>query len=163
MSDAQTMGLTLQSASESDLDEILAIERLSFSAPWSRKMFEIELTDNQFGSLLIVRRIRSDSSHSELVGYICFWVVFEELRFMNLAVAPHTRRQGIGRELVQSTLQSGLEQGATRALLEVRASNVDALVFYERIGFRQYAVRAAYYTNPSEDAILMILDPIAVS
>lgn len=116
-------------------------------------MLEAEVSGNPFSSL--VAAWRDDGERGELVGYVCFWVVFEELRLMNLAVAPHARRQGVARALVRHALSRAREQGADRALLEVRASNEAARRLYAGFGFRQVAVRAGYYTDPCEDAVLM--------
>lgn len=124
-------------------------------------MFEVELTDNPFARFLtahIANAGRKPEVSRELVGYVCFWVVFEELRMMNLAVAPHVRHHGIGRWLLQQAVRIGLEQGARRALLEVRASNNPALALYEQAGFSRSGVRTKYYTNPVEDAVLMELE-----
>jgi ribosomal-protein-alanine N-acetyltransferase len=124
-------------------------------------MFEVELTDNPFARFLTAHIENADQISEvsrELVGYVCFWVVFEELRMMNLAVAPHVRHRGIGRWLLQQAMTMGLEQGARRALLEVRASNSPALALYERAGFSRSGMRTKYYTNPVEDAVLMELE-----
>jgi [ribosomal protein S18]-alanine N-acetyltransferase len=124
-------------------------------------MFEIELTDNPFAHVLTAHLEHTGQASDvsrELVGYVCFWVVFEELRMMNLAVAPHVRHRGIGRWLLQQAVTMGLEQGARRALLEVRASNAPALALYEQAGFFRSGVRTRYYTNPVEDAVLMELE-----
>jgi ribosomal-protein-alanine N-acetyltransferase len=139
----------------------MRIEESSFSAPWTRKMFEVELTDNPFARLLTAHLGNAGQAPEilpELVAYACFWVVFEELRMMNLAVAPHVRHRGIGRWLLQQTITMGQEQGARRVLLEVRASNTPALALYERAGFSRSGVRTKYYTNPVEDAVLMELE-----
>lgn len=133
------------------LDAIMGIEDASFSAPWTRRMFEVELTDNPFSRFLVAM---ADAS-SDVVGYVCFWIVFEELRMMNLAVAPPLRHRGIGQRLLKKALETGIEQGARRALLEVRASNSPAMMLYERTGFVRTGVRAKYYTDPVEDAVLM--------
>ncbi|HKE62606.1 MAG TPA: ribosomal protein S18-alanine N-acetyltransferase, partial [Nitrospira sp.] len=95
-----------------------------------------------------------------IVGYLCYWIVFEEVRLMNLAVIESMRHRGIARSLVTAALQAGLSQSAHRALLEVRASNQVAQALYRAFGFRQTAVRPKYYNNPVEDAVLMELDPI---
>jgi ribosomal-protein-alanine N-acetyltransferase len=124
-------------------------------------MFEVELTDNPFARFLtahIGNAGQASEVSRELVGYVCFWVVFEELRMMNLAVAPHVRHRGIGRWLLQQAITTGLEQGARRALLEVRASNNPALALYEQAGFSRSGARTKYYTNPVEDAVLMELE-----
>jgi ribosomal-protein-alanine N-acetyltransferase len=47
------------------------------------------------------------------------------------------------------------QEGARRATLEVRESNTAALQLYERLGFHVAARRPGYYTNPSEDALIL--------
>jgi ribosomal-protein-alanine N-acetyltransferase len=150
-------GLLIERATAQDLDRILRIEQESFSAPWTRKMFEAELAQNPFGHLYVARWAEPSQGP---VGYVCFWVVFEELRLMTLAVEPSKRRRGIGRALLQQALAMGRAQRATRALLEVRASNTAAVRMYEESGFRRTAVRVRYYANPVEDAVLMERDLI---
>jgi [ribosomal protein S18]-alanine N-acetyltransferase len=150
--------LTLVSATIQHVDAILRIEAASFSAPWTRRMFEVELTDNPFSRFFVAQADRSGHTGEplpEVVGYVCFWVVFEELRMMNVAVEPHVRRRGIGHALLLKALSTGIEEGARRALLEVRASNDSAVTLYERAGFVRTGMRAKYYTNPIEDAVLM--------
>ena len=140
------------------IDAILRIEAASFSAPWTRRMFEVELTDNPFSRFFTAQVDHSgymSDPPREVVGYVCFWVVFEELRMMNVAVAPHVRRRGIGHALLQKALSTGIDAGARRALLEVRASNDSAVTLYGQAGFVRTGVRAKYYTNPIEDAVLM--------
>ena len=143
--------LLIERATEQDLDSIVRIELDSFSKPWTRKMFEVELSQNPFGHLYVARQAQG----GELIGYVCFWVVFEEFRLMTLAVEPSARRRGFGRTLLRHAMELGRTQGATRALLEVRASNETARKLYEQEGFQQVAVRARYYVNPVEDAVLM--------
>ncbi|MCY4131481.1 MAG: ribosomal protein S18-alanine N-acetyltransferase [Nitrospira sp.] len=140
-----------------DLDDVLAIERESFSEPWTRSMFEAELQENPFGRFLGAFRSGEASSAKPLFGYICYWVVFEELRLMNLAVRQDCRRLGIASRLVRHAIEEGITQGTTRALLEVRAGNRVGRQLYQALGFRQYGCRRSYYTNPNEDAILMQL------
>ncbi len=149
-------GVVIEAACVEDLDSILRIEEMAFSAPWTRRMVEAELHGNPFASFLVVRR----SPGVEILGYICYWVVFEELRVMNLAVDPPQRRQGLASVLVRYALQAGYAGGARRAVLEVRSSNRPALSVYGTFGFRRVAVRAGYYTRPIEDAVLMELAPL---
>lgn len=140
-----------------DLDEILAIERESFTSPWTRAMFEAELQGNPFGRFFGAFDNGDVRPVKRLLGYICYWVVFDELRLMNLAVRPDCRRRGIASHLVRHAVEEGMSQGAARALLEVRASNHLAQKLYGTFGFRQYGRRRSYYTNPDEDAMLMEL------
>jgi ribosomal-protein-alanine N-acetyltransferase len=154
---------TIEPANIEALPDILYLEEACFSAPWTRKMLEAELTGNRFAHFLLAKRTdKSGSDSMAVVGYLCYWIVFEEVRLMNLAVLSSVRRQGLGRSLVIHALQTGVDQGAGRAVLEVRASNVAAQSLYQSLGFRQIATRPSYYANPSEDAVLMKLEPIVV-
>ena len=107
------------------VEDILALEEACFSSPWTRKILEGELTGNQFAHFLVAMRHEQSKTKTEptIIGYHCFWIVFEELRLMNLAVQASMRRRGIGWALVTEAFRLGLEQSATRAVLEVRASN----------------------------------------
>jgi len=120
-------------------------------------MFESELLGGPFSRFVGAFGKKERSFSTQLLGYICYWVVFDELRLMNLAVRPNRRRQGIGSHLVLHAVQEGLARGTTWTLLEVRASNQAAQKLYHALGFRQYGRRRSYYTNPDEDAILMEL------
>jgi len=137
-----------------DLDAIMRIEARSFTAPWTRRMYEIELNENPFARTLAAR------DGAALIGYVCAWVVFEELRLMTLAVSPERRRAGIASALVRAILAQGRDEGTRRAVLEVRAGNTAAIALYEQHGFRRHAIRHSYYSEPVEDAVLMELDPI---
>lgn len=145
------------------LPEILRLEEACFSVPWTRKMFEAELTGNQFARFLVATDQQgTDSTDRTIVGYHCFWVVFEELRLMNLAVHESMRRRGIGRALATEAIGTGFAQAATRAVLEVRASNEAAQSLYRRLGFVPISTRRHYYANPLEDAVLMAMDPLVI-
>jgi ribosomal-protein-alanine N-acetyltransferase len=143
------------------LPHILKIEEACFSAPWTRKMLEVELSGNPFAHFLVAKPIPPGEDVSvSIVGYLCFWVIFEEVRLMNLAVIESMQHKGIARALVTQALEVGLAQAAMRAVLEVRVSNHAAHALYRSLGFRDVTTRPMYYTNPSEDALLMELDPI---
>jgi ribosomal-protein-alanine N-acetyltransferase len=110
----------------------------------------------------LAKRVPPGDAHAvSIVGYLCFWVVFEEVRLMNLAVIESMRRMGIARALVTQALEMGVAHAARCAVLEVRASNHAAHALYHNLGFRDVTIRPTYYSNPIEDALLMELDPIA--
>jgi ribosomal-protein-alanine N-acetyltransferase len=58
-------------------------------------------------------------------------------------------------------LQTALAVGGERATLEVRRSNHAARRLYEGLGFRVRGVRADYYTEPVEDALILWREPLA--
>jgi ribosomal-protein-alanine N-acetyltransferase len=152
--------LSIKPAESSHLEQILNIERETFSTPWTRGMFEVELKENPFSRLFVAMPIDDQGATKEIIGYLCYWVVFEELRLLNLAVRPLWRRQGVARRFVQYALHNARIQGVECALLEVRASNKAAQSLYGCLGFRKYGIRDGYYMNPDEDAILMRLEPL---
>lgn len=53
----------------------------------------------------------------------------------DIVVAPHLRGLGIGRRLVESLLEWGQAQGATRAYLQMREANEVAHALYRSLGF----------------------------
>jgi ribosomal-protein-alanine N-acetyltransferase len=127
-------------------------------------MLKAELIGNQFAHFLVAAQQGqlTIGATSSIVGYHCFWIVFEELRLMNLAVRESMRRQGIGRALAREAFRFALNQAATRAVLEVRASNEPARLLYTQMGFVQVGKRPQYYTSPIEDAVLMELNPLVI-
>jgi ribosomal-protein-alanine N-acetyltransferase len=140
-----------------DLSEVMAIEVASFSLPWTEEMFANELARGTLAEALVARASNGGSDET-VVGYICVWVVSQELHINNLAVIPRWRRQGVAARLLEAALAFGHARGATEAFLEVRASNQPALQLYRRFGFSPVGMRARYYTHPVEDAVIMRRD-----
>ena len=141
-------------AGEEDLDGVLAVEAASFSNPWTRAMYEWELQNRAVCHVLVVR-----TPDCRVAGFCAFWLVVDEIHINNLAVLPDLRGRGLGTTLMRRVLTEGLRLGATRATLEVRASNEAARRFYEGLGFRATAVRKHYYTSPTEDALILWREP----
>jgi GNAT superfamily N-acetyltransferase len=61
------------------------------------------------------------------LGYIIYWSIIDEMHILNLAVHPDSRRQGIGRSLLQEAMRLARRQNLQTAWLEVRPSNSAAL------------------------------------
>ncbi|HUQ53574.1 MAG TPA: ribosomal protein S18-alanine N-acetyltransferase [Gammaproteobacteria bacterium] len=74
-----------------------------------------------------------------------------------LAVQPGNRRQGTGRQLLEWLEASARTAGIFTVHLEVRANNVGAQAFYEKLGFRATGRKVAYYDG-REDAVRMTHD-----
>jgi ribosomal-protein-alanine N-acetyltransferase len=137
-----------------DLGEVCAIERASFTSPWSRHAFRYELDQNRAARCWVARR-RDGGGAGPVAGYICVWLIADEVHVTNLAVRPEDRQQGIGRRLLGTVLALYAMQGAVRAALEVRPGNREALQLYESFGFRQVGRRRGYYFDTGEDALLL--------
>lgn len=140
---------------QSDLDQVLAIEQMSFTMPWSRNLFLSEFRNAPVSLMLVARSSRELQT---IIGYIVCWIVADELHILNLAIEPARRRKGIARHLVLAALKYGCERNVRRAFLEVRTSNEAALCLYEGLGFIRSTVRKGYYDLPVEDAVVMSLE-----
>jgi ribosomal-protein-alanine N-acetyltransferase len=136
--------------SESDLDAIVAIERASFTNPWTREMYLREL-QNPDVSFLYVLRVPEQG----IVAFCSFWLVLDEAHINNLAVLREFQGQGLGTAILDHAIQAAARRGANRATLEVRRSNAPARRLYERLGFEVAATRPNYYMSPAEDALIL--------
>ncbi len=92
-----------------------------------------------------------------ITGIVVGRQVLDEAEILNLAVAQGTRRQGVGRALVEHILQRFAERQVSRVFLEVRESNAGAITFYRGLGFQAIATRRDYYQDPKESATVMEL------
>ena len=90
-----------------------------------------------------------------VAGFLVARKIATDLEILNFAVRPDSRQRGIGSGLLQQAFDWGKTFGADQALLEVRASNLKALRFYEDRGFRVAGRRKQYYAAPIEDALVL--------
>jgi [ribosomal protein S18]-alanine N-acetyltransferase len=143
--------LHFKKMSQSDLEQIMRIEKASFAYPWSARFFLQELGVPCSRSLIAVINGRT-------VGYIIYWFLASEIDIHNLAVDPGYRRQGIGRSLLHAVIEEARDSGLTRVTLEVRKSNDTAQRLYQSAGFAVQGVRSGYYSDDGEDALAMVLE-----
>jgi len=139
-----------------DMPEVMEIERIAFTNPWSPELLRRELTHDWSTILLAEEELAPGVRR--LLGFAIFWVVHDELHILNVAVDPRHRRRGVARAVMHATLARGREPKCTMATLEVRRSNEAALALYRGLDFRAVGVRPNYYVDEGEDAIVMILD-----
>lgn len=133
---------------ESDLDQVLAIEVDSYPRPWSTTHFLDELVSPHSFPLVAL------DSVGRVAGYICAMVLLDEGHILNVAVGRCYRGQGLGRLLVETAIGECRERGAAFVSLEVRPSNETAITLYRSLGFTETGRRKKYYEN-GEDGILM--------
>jgi len=138
-----------------DIDQIIAIERESFPTPWSASIFRGEIASPI--SRVLVAKFHHDAG-AWVAGYLVYWQIVDETHLHNIAVRRTLRRQGIAsRLLVRPCAVRGLK-GAKWLTLEVRRSNLIAQRFYEKFGFSVRGIRPGYYTDTSEDALILWAD-----
>ncbi len=144
-----------------DLDQVEEIEQESFPTPWPKNAFHYELTRNPHALCRVAEWIEPDQP-AVVVADIVIWLVVDEAHIGTLAVRPGYRGRGIGKRLLALALLESARGGATRALLEVRASNQVAQNLYLKFGFEQVGIRAGYYADTQEDALLLTLPALDV-
>ena len=134
-----------------DLDQIIAIENISFPSPWPMRLFEKQIeAQNSYK-----RVVRFSGS---VVAYIVTWTIYDEVHILNIAVHPDFRNIGLGEILLRDCLSYSYAKGLRLAVLEVRISNKSAIRLYEKIGFKTMRVRKKYYTDTGEDAYVMMYE-----
>ena len=144
----------IAAATAADLDAIDEIERHSFTRPWPRAAFEVELT-RHLARLDVARA-------PGVVGFCNYWIVPDpggdagEVHIHAIATHPDRRRAGVGAALLDHALAAGRAAGCRLATLEVRRGNAPAIALYERAGFRTVHVRKRYYQDNGEDALVML-------
>lgn len=145
----QTSGTVhLRLAGPEDVPRIREIELASQPSPWSDRVILQELDVPQSSFWLA-------SVDAEVVGFLVFWVVYDEIHILNVAVDPKVRRRGVARALLACLLERARSAEMTSVTLEVRVSNVAAQRLYEAFGFRRIGQRKAYYADNGEDAFIL--------
>jgi ribosomal-protein-alanine N-acetyltransferase len=141
--------LSFRSARESDVPEILRIERLSYAFPWTEGIFRDCLRVNY--------TCRVAEIGVAIAGYGIMSVAAGEAHLLNLCIGEDYRCRGIGRRLLAHLMQVAANVGAREAFLEARPTNTSAIRLYQSLGFVQIGVRRGYYqaVDGREDAIVL--------
>ena len=144
-------GRELRALSEHDLPEILEIERLSYSHPWSEGVF--------LDTFRTGYTVMGLSHQNRLDGYGVLAALYDEAHLLNLCMRPAWRGRGLARRLLRALLREAALQRMQRVVLEVRVSNRAARGLYESEGFQVIGERPAYYPDGAsrEDALVMAL------
>jgi ribosomal-protein-alanine N-acetyltransferase len=174
-----------------DIPQVLDIERQSFPTMWPQTVYQRELKNKMARYLVayepadeepqqpppaspherLASRVRRffgglpalDARRERVVGMVGLWLVMGEAHVVTIAVRPDCRREGIGELLLVSCLEAAIDARQDVVTLEYRVSNLAARALYEKYGFAQVGVRARYYSDNQEDAVLMTTPPLRSS
>ena len=139
--------MEIRSWTYEDIYEIAALEQACFRDPWSYRM----LADTFFqDSTLALAAFEG----GKVLGYGFLVVAGEEADVADIAVAPDSRRRGVGQALLGALEEAAKARGVKKLFLEVRVSNAPAMLLYLRGGFAGSYVRPRYYED-GEDALVM--------
>jgi [ribosomal protein S18]-alanine N-acetyltransferase len=141
--------LQLRPMQTDDLDTVMQIEPTIYSHPWTRGNFSDSLNSGYSAWVL--------EENQTMIGYALMMLVMDEAHLLNLSIAKHQQKRGLGRYLLEHMMTIAKNHRAVNMFLEVRPSNISAIALYENIGFCEISVRRGYYPAKEgrEDAVLM--------
>ena len=131
-----------------DSAAVAEMEQQIFSDPWSEK--SVMETVQQKQSVCFAAE-----KAGHILGYLLVYHAADEAEIARIAVQKEARRQGAAGKLMQALEHYCEEHKMEKLLLDVRESNEAARSFYTKNGFVEDGIRQGFYTNPSEDAVLM--------
>ncbi len=134
-----------------DLEAVTAIERRTFTLPWSLAVFSGQLA-RETGIALVCE------VGGRIVGYIIADMFVDVWHLMNIAVDEAFRRQHIAAQLIEAYFAITELQGHRGHTLEVRVSNTAGIQLYRSFEFVTTGVRPGYYSDDREDAVIMWKD-----
>jgi len=160
---ARPAGLVVRPMTAGDVDWAKELADGEAEAPhWPRTAY-LAAADPQHEPrrMAVVAEVQTHRPEGELrrasVGFAVASLVPPQAELETIVVAAPARRSGIGRALLVSLIDRLKQANVTEVMLEVRASNVTAAVFYRALGFAESGRRIRYYIDPIEDAVLMRL------
>ena len=170
------MTLTLRYMRMDDVPEVVKIDRMAFSTPWSAQSYAYEITESNYSYMVVLehagavpitgwRRWWNRFNGGEngfmvqhhLVGYGGLWNIADEAHVSTIATHPNWRGQGYGEVLLAGMVERSISLGASYVVLEVRVSNTTAQNLYHKYEFKQVLVKPNYYRDDMEDAYEMHL------
>lgn len=131
------------------IKEVHEIEKLSFKDPHTVEMISSAILNPACEFWLLIES-------EKILGFIEFWIMYEESHIIDIAVHPEFRKKGYGQKLMEFMIEKSRELGAKKVFLEVRPSNQVAINLYKKCGFSESGLRKKYYKD--EDAIIMKKD-----
>lgn len=140
--------ITIRPMQEKDIDAVAALEEKCFSEPWSKAAFQEAISKEYYSFYVAYKGDRH-------VGTVAYTKSFDEADISNVAVDEEVRYCGIAYQLLSQLMNDGYVAGIRHYTLEVRSKNVPAIGLYKKLGFISEGVRPGFYTNPSDDAIIM--------
>ncbi len=144
------MNYTLVKMSEEHISQLAELEKICFHSPWTEEGLREELTNSMAHFYVAVA--------DKVIGYMGVIEICGEANVTNVAVLPEYRGNGIGKALVKNAIDGAKNRECEFITLEVRESNLPAISLYKSFGFQQVGVRKNFYSDPTENALLMTIN-----
>ena len=161
-----------------DVDQVVALDHLSFPTPWPARTYRYEINDTSRSLMFalepanitplprvprsLAKWITGQRANvsTPLLGYSGCWKIADEAHISTIAVHPDWRGKKLGELLVWSMIRQAIRRGATKVTLEVRVSNTVAQNLYTKYDFKIVGTRRGYYRSDGEDAYTMLAAPL---
>ena len=130
------MSMEIRSFEDDDGDAVVELwSRCGLLRPWNNPHKDIERKRRVQRSLFLIGTIEEKVVGSVMVGYDGHrgWINY-------LAVDPAHQRSGFGRALMDAAEQQLRRIGCPKINLQIRRDNLEAIAFYERIGYTEDVV-----------------------
>lgn len=132
-------------------EKLSALDKLCVGAEgWSAGSFRSE-AEKENGIVLYIE----DESSGRIAALLSGYYAVGEGDITSAATAPEYRRRGLAMRLIGEFAEL-LPEDAENIFLEVRESNSAAIALYEKCGFKRLSLRKNFYTDPDENAIVMM-------
>ena len=132
--------------------DVLAIQRILAEAP-EAAYWSLQAIEDVLRQAWVMALVREECG--EITGFVAGRRVMDEAEILNIAVGKKWRRRGDGNALMGEMLKEFRRLEVRRVFLEVRESNLEAIKFYEGLGFVQVGRREGYYRDPVEGALVL--------
>ena len=136
-------------ANNNDLDLLVDLEKQYFKSPWTKEQYYREINENEFSrNVLLIE-------NNNLVGYINYWIIFDQATINKVFVIEEKRKLGYGQKLIDYVVEDVKNNNCIVVTLEVRVSNKSAIKLYEKNSFKTVVRKKEYYSD-KEDAFYMV-------
>ena len=145
-----TRDCRVRPAESSDIEELGEIDALAYGRSGRDAQLERFCCGDDRQLLVIVVGHRP-------CGYLAYSLVLDEASIQDVVIDPRCQGAGLGKQLLQASLDDMTRRGSAVCLLEVRASNAAAIALYRSCGFQLDGERRNYYPAEQgrENALLM--------
>jgi ribosomal-protein-alanine N-acetyltransferase len=130
-----------------DLPDVLAIDRASFAVAWTHDDFIRYLQQRENLGMVA-------ETDDCILGFMLYELRTKEIAVDRFAVHPHCRRMGVGRKMSDRLFSRLTPRRRTRAVIDVRESNLPAQLFFRSLGWTAGVVRGWF---EDEDAYRFVL------
>lgn len=133
-----------------DALSIFEIEKNNFTTDaWTVSQWENEFKDNKFSIIYLLK------DKEEVIGYIDFWIMFEQATIAKICIKKEYTNEGLGDKLLKRCLKTIDKKNCLSTSLEVRVSNIKAINLYKKNDFKIILTKKEYYSD-GEDCYYMI-------